>query len=73
MSGDPWRRLNTDISLQETDAYRRITGRVILQLNFTRSHYYYNYNKTSVTSMQHDRQLIQREQIPWPCLFKKQL
>ena len=55
MSGDPWRRLNTDISLQETDAYRRITGRVILQPNVTRSHYYYNYKKTSVTSMQHDR------------------
>ena len=73
MSGDPWRRLNTDISLQETDAYRRITGRVILQPNFTQSHYHYKYNKTSVTSMQHDRQLIQREQIPWPCLFKKQL
>ena len=73
MSGDPWRRLNTDINLQETDAYRRITGRFILQPDVTRSHHYYNYNKTSVTSMQRDRQLIQREQIPWPCFFKKQL
>ena len=73
MSGDPWRRLNTDISLQETNAYRRITGRDILQPNVTRSHYYYNYKKTSVTSMQHDRQLIQREQVPWPCFFKKEL
>ena len=66
MSCDPWRRLNTDISLQKTDAYRRITGRVILQPNVTRSHYHYKYNKTIVTSVQHDRQLIQREQIPWP-------
>ena len=58
MPGDPWRWLNTDISLQETDAYRRITGRVIIQPDVTRSHHYYNYNKTSVTSVQHDRQLI---------------
>ena len=70
MSGDPWRRLNTDISLQETDAYGRITGRVISQPNVTRSHYYYNYKKTSATSMQHDRQLIQREKVPWPFFSK---
>ena len=56
--------LRTDSSLQETDKYRQITGRVILQPDITKSHYYQDSYTTSATSMQYDRQLIRREQVP---------
>ena len=40
MPGKSWRQLTTDNSLQETDTYRQITGRVILQPDITQSHNY---------------------------------
>ena len=73
LPGKPWRQLTTDKSLQETDTYRQITGRFILQLDITQSHNYQNSYSTSATGMQYDRQLIRREQVPWPCFFKEQL
>ena len=57
LPGKPWRLLTTDNSLQETDTYRQITGRFILQLDITQSHNYQNSYVTSTTSMQYDRQL----------------
>ena len=57
-------QLTTDNSLQETDTYRQITGRVFLQFDTTQSHYHQDYYPTSATSMQYDRQLIRREQVP---------
>ena len=53
-----------DNSLQETDTYRQITGRVVLQTDSTQSHNYQDSYATSATSMQHDGQLIRREQVP---------
>ena len=53
-----------DNSLQETDTYRQITGRVVLQTDIAQSHNYQDSYATSATSMQHDRQLIRREQVP---------
>ena len=52
---------NTDNSLQETDTYRQIIGRVILQPDITQSYYYQDSYPTGATSMHYDRQLIRRE------------
>ena len=59
-------------SLRETDTYRQNTGRVIPHPDITQSHNYQDSNATSATSMQHDRQLIRRKKVPWPCFFKEQ-
>ena len=66
-------QLTTDNNLQETDTYRQITGRVFLQFDTTQSHCHQDSYPTSASSMQYDRQLIRREQVPWPCFFKEQL
>ena len=43
------------------------------QPDIIQSHCYQDSYATSVTSMQHDRQLIWREKLPSPCFFKEQL
>ena len=60
------------LDCQETDTYRQITGRVFLQPDITQSRNHQDSHATSLTSMQHDRQFIWREQVPWPCFFQEQ-
>ena len=50
----------------------RSGGRVIPQPDIPQSHNYQDSNATSASSMQHNRQLIRREQVPWPCFFEEQ-
>ena len=52
LPGKPWRQLTTDNSLQETDTYRQITGRVILQPDITQGHNYQDSHATSAANMQ---------------------
>ena len=49
--GKPLRQLTTDSSLQETDTYRQIAGRVILQPDITQSHNYQDSNTTSAIGL----------------------
>ena len=56
--------LRTTVYRKLTHIYRQITGRVILQPDITQSHNYQDSCTTSATSMQRDRQLIRREQVP---------
>ena len=47
----PQQQRTANDSGQKTDAYRQITGRIILQADFTQSHDYKDFNETSATSL----------------------
>ena len=51
LSGKPRQQRTTYHSVQKTDTYRQITGRIILQPDFSQSYDYQDFVETSATSL----------------------